>query len=261
MTRRKQTTAFALAGAVALASGAYALGTQAEGGSAEAAKTAGGEVRFGHGFGAGGPGIPGAPGLRPGFEDLADRLGVDEADLRKALEDIASERRDDFAQRLADALNVERAKVEQALENVRPERPARHHVRPPRALAAALAKELGLSTAKVRAALEERRGHPGDPGDLAADLGVSEERLHEAFHAVFDKLRPRLSRRPGLENLAKELGVTQAQLDAAFDKLRDQHDDMRDELAQELADRLNLDVAKVEEALETTPRFFGRHGP
>ena len=244
----------ALAGAVALASGAYAIGTQAGGGSAEASGNDRGAVALGHGFG------PGRPGLRPGFDDLADRLGVDEDDLRKALEDIASERRTDFAQRLAEALNVDRAKVEQALENARPEHLPRPRVRRPEAFAAAMAKELGLGTAKVRAALEKRRGHPGDSGDLAAELGVSEEKLREAFHAVFDKLRPPLPGRPGLENLAEELGVTQAQLDAAFDELREQHDDLRDEFAQELADRLNLDAAKVKEALET-PRFFGRPGP
>ena len=253
MTRGKQTTLFALAGAVALASGAYALGSQVDDGSAAAGGQAT-SVGYGHGFG------PGRPGPRPGFDDLADRLGVDEADLRKALDDIASEHRADFAQRLADALELDRAKVEQALENARPEHPARPRVRRPQALAAALAKELGLSTAKGRAALETRRGHPGDPGDLADELGVSEEKLHEAFHAVFGRLRPRLPHRPGLDNLAKELGVTQAQLDAAFEKLREQHDDLRDELAKELADRLNLDVAKVEEALET-PRLFGRRGP
>ena len=256
MTRRNKTTAFALAGAVALASGAYALGTQADDGSAEAASD---EVRFGHGFA---PGRPGAPGPGPRFEGLADRLGVDEAELRAALEDIAADRKDDFAQRLADALNVERSKVEQALENAHPERPPRPHVRAPRALAAALAKELGLSTAKVRAALEERRERPGGPRDLAAELGVSEERLREAFHAVFDELRPRLPRRPGLENLAKELGVTEAQLDAAFDKLREQHDDLRDEFAEELADRLGLDVAKVQDALDDMrPPGLGRRHP
>jgi transcriptional regulator with XRE-family HTH domain len=259
MTRRKQTTAFALAGAVALASGAYALGTQTRDGSAEAAKTASGqardEVRFGHGFG---PGRPAGPGLRPGFEDLADRLGVDEDALRDALEDIAADRKDDFAQRLADALGVDRAKVEQAFENVRPDRPPRPRIPRPGAFAAALAKELGLSTAKVRTALEKRRGHPGGPEDLADELGVSEEKLREAFRAVFGDLR---LHRPRFGNLAKELGVTQEQLDAAFDKLKADHDDLRDEFAQELADRLNLDVAKVQDALEDLrpPRFGGPH--
>jgi len=244
MTRRKQTTALALAGAVALASGAYALGTQAGDGSAAAGD--GRAAGYGHGF------APARPGPRPAFDGLADRLGVDEADLRDAFEDIAKERRDDFAQRLADALKIDRAKVERALEEMRPERP---RMRPPQAFAAALAKELGVSTAKVRAALEKRRGHRGDPGDLAADLGVSERELREAFHAVFGKLRPP---HPRFGDLAEELGVTQEQLDTALDELKSRHD----ELAQELADRLNLDVAKVKAALETTPRFFGRRpGP
>jgi biotin operon repressor len=234
MTSGKRTTAFALAGAVALASGAYALGSQVGDGSAEAAR--GDQPRLAHGFG---------PPGRPGFDDLADRLGVDEAKLRDALEDIASQRRTEFAQRLADALKIDRAKVEQTLENLRPDRP---RLRRPAALAAALAKELGLSTAKVRAALEQHRG----PGELADALGVSEQRLHEAFHAVIG--RPRVPHRPGHEDLAEKLGVTQAQLDAAFETLRD-------DFAQELADRLNLDVAKVKEALEATPRFGGRRGP
>jgi hypothetical protein len=171
MTSGKRTTAFALAGAIALASGAYALGNEAGDGSAEAAK--GDQVRLGHGFGP----------------------------------------------------------------------PAR-----PRAMAAALAKELGLSTAKVRAALEQHHG----PHELADALGVSEERLREAFHAVMGK--PRRLHGPGRDDLAEKLGVTQAQLDAAFEKLRD-------DFAQELAERLNLDVAKVKEALEATPRFGGRRGP
>ena len=245
MSKGKRTTAIALAGAVALASGAYALGSQAGDGSAEAAKTARDEARFGHGFGPG-----------PAFDGLADRLGVDEADLRAALEDIAANRKDDVAQRLADVLGVDAAKLEQAFENVRPERPARPHIRRPGAFATALAKELGLSTAKVRAAIEKRRGHRGDPGDLAAELGVSEERLREAFHAVMGDIRPH---RPGLANLAKELGVTQAQLEAAFEKLREQKDELRDEFAHELAGRLNLDVAKVQDALDALhPPHFRR---
>lgn len=249
MTRRTKTTAFALAGAVALASGAYALGSQASDGSAEAAKPARGGVAFGHGFG---PGRPGAPGLRPGFDALADRLGVDEAELREALEDIAADRKDDFAQRLADALNVDREKVEQALEDARPDRP-RMRMRAPERFAAALAKELGLSAEKVQNALEKRRGHPGD---LADALGVSEQELREAFHAVFDKVRPP---RPGFGTLAKELGVTQAQLDAAFEKLREQKDELRDAFAKELAARLGLDEAKVQDALDALhpPRLRG----
>jgi hypothetical protein len=61
-----------------------------------------------------------------------------------------------------------------------------------------------------------------------------------------DEIRPH---RPGLAGPAKELGVTQAQLEAAFEKLRGQKDELREEFAKELADRLDLDVAKVQDAL------------
>jgi AraC-like DNA-binding protein len=256
MTRGKQTTALALAGAVALASGAYALGTQVDDGNAAAANANGSGPAF-----AGGPGRPGfghGPrgfGMRPAFDGLADRLGVSEDKLRAALDDIAKERRTDVAQRLADALNLDRAKVEAAFDKLRPGRPDRP--RAPRAFAATLAEELGLTTAKVRAALEKHRNNPTTPSDLAKELGVSERKLHDAFHAVMGKLRPRGPGRPRFDNLANELGVTQAQLDAAFDKLRDDHEQLRDRFAEELAQKLGIDVAKVQDALDDFgPRGF-----
>ena len=257
MTRGKQTTALALAGAVALASGAYALGTQADDGSADAAKTndrsAPGLVGF-----AGGPGRPGfghhgGPGFGARFDGLADRLGVTEEKLRAALTDIAEEHRDDFATRLADALNIDAAKVREAFENLRPSGPDRP--RAPRAFAAALAKELGVSAAKVRAALEKRRDNPSTPDQLAKDLGVTQEQLRDAFHAVVDTLRPRGPGRPGLAGLAKQLGVSRQQLEDAFDKLRADRDELKDQFAQELAKRLGLDASKVEQALEESRPF------
>jgi AraC-like DNA-binding protein len=279
MTRGKQTTALALAGAVALASGAYALGTQVDGGNAAAADNgngraapafAGGPGRpgfghgprgFGHGprgFGHGPRGFGHGPG-GPAFDGLADTLGVSEAKLRAALEDIAKEHRTDFAQKVADALKIDRAKVEAAFDKLRPRRPARP--RAPEAFAAALAKELGVTTAKVRAALEKHRDNPTAPSDLAKELGVTEQQLHDAFHAVMGKIRPRgPGRRPGFDNLAKELGVTQAQLEAAFDKLRAQREDLRDRFAQELATKLGISVQKVEDAIDDF-RPFGRHHP
>jgi len=255
MTRGKQTTALALAGAVALASGAYALGAQADDGSA-GAHDAGARPAF-----AGGPGPgPGRPGFGhgpggPRFDDLANRLGVSEAKLRAALEDIAKAKRTDFAQKLADALKVDRAKVEAAFAKLRPKRPDRPRM--PQAFAAALAQELGLTTAKVRAALEKHRNNPSGPDALAKELGVSEPKLHDAFHAIMGKLRPPRGpdHRPAFDHLAKELGVTQAQLDAAFDKLRADHEQLRDEFAQELAKRLGLDASKVQEALEASRPF------
>jgi AraC-like DNA-binding protein len=253
MTRGKQTTAFALAGAVALASGAYALGSQAGDGSA-AADNSGTPTHFGPGgrpgFGRGGP-----PGF--GLDRLADRLGVSESALQNAIEDIRGDAKGTFAKELAAALKIDAAKVTAALEKVRPERPPHPRFRRPTALAAELAKELGLSTAKVRAALRQNR----DPDALAKALGVSEHKLHDAFHAVIGKDRPHPPGRPGFGNLAKELGVTQAQLRAALEKVRANHKDLRDDFAQALADRLKIDVAKVQDVLDDLkpPRLRGRH--
>jgi biotin operon repressor len=260
MTRGKQTIALALTGAVALASGAYALGTQADDGNAAAAKTPQdqpGFAAFGHRGGPGGPGFGhgfrGGPG-GPRFDGLADRLGVSEDKLRAALEDIAKTRRDDFAATLAAALGIDRAKVEAAFDKLRPKRP--DHPRAPEAFAAALAKQLGLTTAKVRAALENHRGRPTSPDQLAKELGVSEEKLRDAFHAVMGKLRPHgPGGRPGFDGLAKALGVTQQQLDDAFAKLRADHEKLEDEFASELAKRLGLDASKVKEALEESRPF------
>jgi hypothetical protein len=159
MRNPKQKTAFVLTGAVALASGAYALGSQTDG-SAEAAgdRPAAGEraLHF-----RGGP-----PGF--GLDRLADRLGVDEADLREALEDVRGdlkppdEVRGDFAKELADELGTTQAKVEAALERIH-ERHAEEHEERRDALAEALAKRLNLDAAKVKEALETPRlfGRPG----------------------------------------------------------------------------------------------------
>ena len=260
MTRGKQTTALALAGAVALASGAYALGTQADGGNAAAAKgdnarpaLAGGPggPGFGHGF-RGGPGhrFGGGPG-GPFLDGLADRLGVSEDKLQAALEDLRTDARDQFAAELAAALGIDKAKVTAALDKARPDRPHVRRPRAPRAFARALAKELGISTAKVRAALADGRNKPRGPDDLAKALGVTEQQLRDAFHAIMGKLRPPHGPgRPGLTNLADELGVTEQQLEDALAKVRDDHDQLRDALANELAKRLGLDPSKVQEALE-----------
>jgi len=159
MRNPKQKTAAVLAGAVALASGAYALGSQTDG-SAEAAGDRAG-TGYGPGHFRGGP--PGA-----GLDRLADRLGVDEADLREALEDVRGdlkgpgEVRSDFAEELADELGTTEAKVEAALERIR-KRHAEEHGERRDALAEALAKRLNLDAAKVKEALETPRffGRPG----------------------------------------------------------------------------------------------------
>jgi hypothetical protein len=153
MRNPKQKTAVVLAGAVALASGAYALGSQTDG-SAVAAGDRPAHFR-------GGP-----PGF--GLDRLADRLGVDEGDLREALEDVRGDLkgpgklRSDFAEELADELGTTQAKVEAALERIR-KRHAEEHDERRDALAEALAKRLNLDAAKVKEALETPRffGRPG----------------------------------------------------------------------------------------------------
>jgi DNA-binding MarR family transcriptional regulator len=207
----------------------------------------------------GGPG--GAPGAR--FDDLADRLGVTEAALRKALTDLAKEHRDDMAQELADALGIDVAKVQSAFDKLRPKRDAR----PPRGgrrddFAQALAKELNLSEAKVKAALDKQRDHRGDPSALADALGVSTAKLRDALADLFRDHRPGPGGRPGgpragEDALAKALGVTPAKLRAAFEKLRDEK---RDAFADALAKKLNLDPAKVKDALDDAAPFGFGHG-
>jgi energy-converting hydrogenase A subunit M len=262
MTRGTRTTAFALAGAVALASGAYALGSQAGDGSAVAART--------NGANAPGYGPPGRDHWREGpgarFDGLADRLGVDPADLRNALDDIAKTHRDDIAQKLADALGIDRAKVDAAFAKLRPKGPDhpagddRHHD-----FAQALADELNLSVDKVQAALDKQRDHRSDPAALAKALGVSTAKLRQAFANVFRDHRhagPGRPAGPREDALADALGVTPAKLRAAFEKLRANLDSERDAFAAELAKRLNLDVAKVKDALGALlPHGFGRHHP
>ena len=114
MTPRSKKTAAALSGALVLASGAYALGSQAGDGAALA-----GDKTSSSGHQAGpygpGPGHRGGPGRD--LSRIAARLGVTEAKLRAALEDLRPDR---------GAMDEHRA-----------------------ALAKALATELGLSADKV----------------------------------------------------------------------------------------------------------------
>jgi len=154
----KQRTAVALAAAIALASGAYALGSQAGDGAAVAA------------------GAANAPrdvivhrGGPPGLDGLADRLGVEADALEDALRDLrgtlapGGDRRPDgeFAKELADELGTTEAKVEAALERLRARHEREHEAR--RAdLAKQLAERLKLDAADVQDALEDfGPPHPG----------------------------------------------------------------------------------------------------
>jgi len=164
MTSQKQRAALALTGAVALASGAYALGAQADDGAAVAAGTP--EIALAHpGPGHAGPFAHHGPGRAGPFAlgGLADRLGVDEAKLRDALEDIRGnlpdprERRDEFAADLAKELGTTEAKIKAALDRVRSKYEAQAEDRRD-ALAEELAKRLKLDVSKVKDALETPRG-------------------------------------------------------------------------------------------------------
>jgi energy-converting hydrogenase A subunit M len=163
MRTRTKTAAFALTGAVALASGAYALGTQAGGGAAVAADASG----------------PNPPAIRShwrggplGSESLADRLGVEESELRDALGDIRPQLpdprdlRDDFAQRLAKELGIDQEKVEEALERMR-DSADRELERRRNDLAERLADRLNLDVDEVQEALDDfpffRHGSPAPP--------------------------------------------------------------------------------------------------
>ena len=89
-------------------------------------------------------------------------------------------------------------------------------------LAAALAEELGLDTATVKAALEANRPAEGQrPTDaqkasLASALGISTDRLDALMREYGPKHGPRLP----IAQIAKETGKTEAEVKAAFEANR-----------------------------------------
>ena len=308
MTPRRKTTATVLAGAVVLASGAYAIGSQSGGGTSGAAtETAARSARAGDRAGS-----------------LARRLGVTEAELRGAFEDIrksnpppGGDPRARLEKALADALGIDQSKVADALDKLRAQHEADEKARRD-AFAKSLATELGLDADKVSAALEKLRPERGGPHALgppphgaigpalvpmgpppggpmghrrgmrigpppghvrfltrlADELGVDRSKLR----AALEKLRPggpKDGSRDGgprdggppagfADDLAKALGVDSSDVQSALGKIRTQIEaDMRarrDKFAAALADRLNLPVDKVKDALAAGP-FGPPHGP
>jgi hypothetical protein len=198
MRTPKAATAAILAGAVALASAAYGIGTQTDDGTASAARddSRGGD-RFER-FHAGGPGIA------FGFGGLADELGVDEDELQSALEDFreqkAGDARDAFATALAEALGKPVDDVQAALDEVRPGEGMRPGCAPHVSLRR-LAAELDVSRSELREALREARAGEFDRLDgfhddlvafLADRLGLSEDKVREALPGPprFDRRGP-----------------------------------------------------------------------
>lgn len=225
MHKRTTTLGVALAGAVVLAGGAYALGAQKDDGNASAnGPRMAGYGPGGYGF-RGGPGGPGGPGgggpMGQRLDDFAQKLGVTPDKLRQALEDLRPDRgqpgdkRDEMASELADALGLPEAKVSAALAKVRPKGMGRRPGGPGRPPQGA-----------------PPQGGPGGPPQGGPPPG------RRGF------------RDAGINALAKELGIEPAKLRTALQGLRQSK---RDEFAQKLADKLGIPVAKVKDALPDRP--------
>jgi biotin operon repressor len=280
MRGQRRTTIIVVGGALAIATVGYGLGTQAGDGTAIADNTA--TEQDGSGAERGGaPPMPFERGAPPGLSRLADRLGVSSTRLMNALRDYhdqhESDRRAEFASKLAKALGISTAKVQSAFDGLHANREGR--------FAARLADALGISTAKVKAALDKLEGdRPQSPGDfaqkLADELGVDASDVS----AALTKVRPFDGPgRPGpdgdapghpghrdgampLRQLARALGVSRADLRDAFRQLRaGAENDWKQEqqgLAKFLADRFNLDLSDVQDALTAVaPPLRSPHPP
>ena len=219
MSAQRRTQIIVVGGALAIASAAYGLGTQAGGGTAVADNSPDGE-RGARVMLARGPCGP---------SGLADELGVDESKLEAALRDFREQHTDrvrgNFTQELADALGISEDKVTAALEKLGKRRADR---------------------------FEERRDFRFD-GRGRGDLPPPPAGM--LFHFG-----------PPLRGLAAELGVTRSELRDALDEIgkraADRAKEQNEELAQFLADRLDLDVDKVRDALsEAGPGLRSVHPP
>lgn len=282
MRRQRRTTIIVVGGALAIASVGYGLGTQAGDGTAIADNAT--TEQDGSGAERGGaPPMPFDRGAPPGLSQLADRLGVETAELTTALREYhdqhESDRRDEFAAKLAKALGISSEKVKSAFEGLH----ERHEGR----FAAKLATALGVDADTVRAALDKLKGdRPASPDDfaqkLAGELGVDASDVRSALIKIRPFDRPGPPGGPGhpgprrghhdralpLRQLAKALGVSRADLRDAFRQLRaGAENDFKQErqaLAEFLADRFNLDLSKVQDALAATApplRSPDRSGP
>ena len=281
MRRQRRTTIIVVGGALAIASVGYGLGTQAGDGTAIADNTA--TEQDGSGAERGGaPPMPFERGAPPGLSHLADKLGVGSAELMNALRDYhdqhESDHRDEFAAKLAKALGISTAKVQSAFDGLHADREGR--------FAAKLASALGVGTAKVQAALEKMRGdEPHSPGDfaqsLADELGLKASDVQSALakigppfdapgrHGPDGDAPGHRGHRDGalpVRQLARKLGVSRADLRHAFRSLRaDAENDWKQEqqgLAKFLADRFNLDVSTVQDALAAVaPPLRSPHPP
>jgi transcriptional regulator with XRE-family HTH domain len=269
MQTPRRTTVIVVGGALAVASVGYGLGTQADDGTANA----GGDQSSETGSRGGGPLAFGVRGQPPGFENLADTLGVDADELEQALRDFHesehADRRDEFTAALAKALGISSEKVTSALEQLH----QRHEAR----FAARLAEALDVDADKVQAALEKLRDDetPRFPDEfaqaLADELGVGVTDVRRAlFESRPEPGRMHRHRAMPLRQLASALDVSRAELRSALRELRSSAEDNWEEhnqaLTKFLADRFDLSADDVAKALDELPRpgppgRGGRPGP
>lgn len=302
MQRQRRTTIIVVGGALAIASVGYGLGTQAGDGTAIADNTSteqDGSAPDRHGGAPPGfereapPGI-GTLATKLGvkqsdlmnalrdFHDqndanrrddlsaaLADALGVSTDRVQNAFDKLRRRGEDRFAARLADALGVDTAKVRAALEKLEGDRP-----RSPGDFAESLAGELGLDTSDVQSALMKirpfqgpGRGAPGPGGPPPGGFeGPPPGGPPPGAPAPGGPRFERHEHAAPLRQLSNALGVSRADLRRAFRELRagaeDHFKQERQALAKFLADRFDLDVTKVEDALAAVaPPLRSPHPP
>jgi hypothetical protein len=266
MQTRRRTTVIVVGGALAVASVGYGIGSQAGDGTAIAGSDQGSDTRT-----RSGPPALGERGQPPGFQDLADKLGVDTDELADALRDFHDsehvDRRDEFAAALAKALGISGEKVTAAFEQLHQQHEGR--------FAARLAEALNVDADKVRAALDKLKDDtPRRPDELAQaladELGVDVTDVRRAlFEARPDRGRMHRERAMPLRQLATALGVSRAELRTALSELRagaeGRWEEHNEALAKFLAERFDLPADDVASALEEFPRpappgHGGRHG-
>jgi len=270
-SHRRRTSIIVVGGALAIASVGYGLGTQAGDGNAiadTASQDGGSQERHL------GPGVAFERGAPPGFSALATKLGVDADKLAQAMRDFhesqEADRRDEFTNKLAKALGISSAKVKSALDGL--------HQRSEDRFAGRLADALGVDADSVKAALDKLKDNgPVRFGDFAPKLADELNLDVSDVRAALIKVRPFHEERRGerhghdaapLRQLATALGVSRADLRAAIRELRSGAENGWEEqqkaLAGFLADRFNLDVNRVSQALQATapqPPLMSPHRP
>jgi DNA-binding Lrp family transcriptional regulator len=282
MQRQRRTTIIVVGGALAIASVGYGLGAQAGDGTAIADNAT--TEQDGSGADRGGaPPLPFGRGAPPGISTLATKLGVDEQELARALRDYHdqhdADRREEFAGALAKALGISTEKVQSAFERLHGDRERRFRDRDDdfanreARFAARLANALGADAADVRAALDKlKEDGPLRFGEFASKLADALGVDVSDVRAALIKTRPPGPDRMGhrhdmpLRQLARALGVSRADVRSAFREVRngvEAHWKQEQEaLARFLADRFDLDVSKVQDALAAAaPPLRSPHPP